>query len=67
VDEPAQPTTAEKVEAWRLHVLLEAGYPLALAEKISERWSGAAAIDLHAAVELVESGCTPYLAAEILL
>jgi hypothetical protein len=52
-----------KVESWRLHVLMEAGYPLPLAERIAR--SGA---DLHEAVLLVtERGCRPELAAEILL
>jgi hypothetical protein len=51
-----------KVESWRLHVLMEAGYPLSLAERIA-----AAEVDLHHAVELVEGGCTPETAAEILL
>jgi hypothetical protein len=52
-----------KVEGWRLHVLMEAGYPLPLAEKVAQ--SGA---DLHEAVVLVaERGCRPELAAEILL
>ena len=51
-----------KVESWRLHVLMEAGYPLPLAERIA----GSQA-DLHRAVELVTSGCTPETAAEILL
>ena len=52
----------DKVESWRLHVLIEAGYPLSLAERIA-----ASEIDLHRAVELVESGCAPETAAEILL
>jgi hypothetical protein len=51
-----------KVESWRLHVLIEAGFPLPLAERIAA--SGA---DLHAAVELVSQGCKPVTAAEILL
>ncbi len=51
-----------KVESWRLHVLIEAGYPLPLAERLA----GSEA-DLHRAVELVTSGCTPETAAEILL
>src|SRR6478609_7516311 len=38
----------EKVESWRLHVLIEAGYPLSLAEKIAHSEA-----DLHRAVELV--------------
>jgi hypothetical protein len=52
-----------RVESWRLHVLMEAGYPLSLAERIA----GSEAVDLHRAVELVSSGCTPETAAEILL
>ena len=52
-----------KVEGWRLHVLAEAGYPLPLAERLAR--SNA---DLPEAVTLVaERGCTPELAAEILL
>ena len=51
-----------KVESWRLHVLIEAGYPLPLAEQLAA--SGA---DLHTCVELVEHGCTPVVAAQILL
>ena len=51
-----------KVESWRLHVLMEAGYPLPLAERLA----GSEA-DLHRAVELVGAGCTPETAAEILL
>ena len=52
-----------KVESWRLHVLMEAGYPLPLAERLAQ--SGA---DLHVAAELVDRlGCAPETAAEILL
>jgi hypothetical protein len=51
-----------KVESWRLHVLMEAGYPLPLAERIAH--SNA---DLHHAVELLSRGCEPETAAEILL
>ncbi len=52
-----------KVESWRLHVLIEAGYPLPLAEQVAR--SGA---DLHEAVTLVsERGCGPDTAARILL
>jgi hypothetical protein len=51
-----------KVETWRLHVLMEAGYPVPLAERIAH--SNA---DLHRAVELVRAGCAPELAAEILI
>ena len=52
----------EKVESWRLHVLIEAGYPLPLAEKLAHSEA-----DLHRAVELVGAGCTHETAAEILL
>jgi hypothetical protein len=52
----------EKVASWRLHVLIEAGYPLPLAERMA--YSEA---DLHMAVELVRQGCAPKTAAEILL
>jgi len=51
-----------KVEGWRLHVLMEAGYPLPLAERLA----GSEA-DLHRAVELVTLGCEHQTAAEILL
>jgi len=51
-----------RVESWRLHVLIEAGYPLSLAERIA-----ASEADLHRAVALVERGCTPETAAEILV
>jgi hypothetical protein len=51
-----------KVESWRLHVLVEAGYPIPLAERVAH--SNA---DLHQAVALVRAGCAPDLAAEILI
>ena len=55
-------TEREKVASWRLHVLMEAGFPLPLAERLAQ--SNA---DLHRAVELVRQGCTFETAAEILL
>jgi hypothetical protein len=51
-----------KVESWRLHVLIEAGYPLPLAERLAHSEA-----DLHAAVELVRAGCKHELAIEILI
>lgn len=51
-----------KVENWRLEVLIRAGYPVRIAERLA--MSGA---DLHRAVELVERGCKPAVAALILL
>jgi hypothetical protein len=53
---------SSKVESWRLHVLMEAGYPLPLAERLA----GSDA-DLHRAVELVGQGCDPGTAVEILI
>jgi len=52
----------EKVESWRLHVLIEAGYPLPLAERLAHSDA-----DLHRAVELVHAGCSFETAAEILI
>jgi len=62
--EIAAPETNErsKVESWRLHVLIEAGYPLHLAERLA-----ASEADLHLAVELIRSGCGHGTAAQILL
>lgn len=62
--EVAEPDMSErsKVESWRLHVLIEAGYPLSIAERVA-----ASEADLHLAVELVQHGCTHKTAAEILL
>jgi hypothetical protein len=57
-----RPSERAKVESWRLHVLIEAGYPLPLAERLA-----ASEADLHRAVELVRSGCDAKTAAEILL
>ncbi|HUI37561.1 MAG TPA: hypothetical protein VLZ04_08740 [Gaiellaceae bacterium] len=51
-----------KVESWRLHVLMEAGFPLTLAEKIAHSEA-----DLHHAVDLIRQGCSPETAAEILI
>jgi len=55
-------TERAKVASWRLHVLIEAGYPLPLAERLA----GSEA-DLHVAVDLVGAGCSAETAAEILL
>jgi hypothetical protein len=62
--EIAEPETDErtKVESWRLHVLIEAGYPLPLAERLA-----VSEADLHVAVDMVGSGCAAETAAEILL
>jgi hypothetical protein len=52
----------EKVVSWRLHVLVEAGYPSELAQRLAR-----SEVDLHSAVELVLAGCTHETAADILL
>jgi hypothetical protein len=52
----------ERVAGWRLHVLIEAGYPVHLAERVAH-----SEVDLHRAVELVKQGCDATVAAEILL
>ena len=62
IETAESPSERAKVESWRLHVLMEAGYTLSLAERIA-----ATEVDLHRAVELLESGCDPETAAEILL
>ena len=61
IAEPVQ-SERERIAGWRLHVLIEAGYPVHLAERLA--FSEA---DLHRAVELVRQGCDATVAAEILL
>jgi hypothetical protein len=51
-----------KVESWRLHILIEAGYPLSIAERLA-----VSEADLHLACEMLGRGCVPETAAEILL
>lgn len=50
-----------QVEAWRLHVLLQAGYPVNLAERLAKSDA-----DLHQAVEMLSQGCSAHVAARIL-
>jgi hypothetical protein len=59
-DTPIRDAPSE-VEAWRLHVLLKAGYPTRVAERIAR--SNA---DLHKAVDMLACGCEPQTAARIL-
>jgi hypothetical protein len=56
-------TEAERIERWRYEALLRAGYEPSAARRIAERQD----VDLHHAVELLERGCSPELAAAILL
>jgi hypothetical protein len=60
--EDTRPNEQAKVESWRLHVLIEAGFPLPLAERLS-----VSEADLHECVDLLRQGCSPATAAEILL
>lgn len=61
IDEP-EISERSKVESWRMHVLVEAGYSLHAAELLA----GSDA-DLHRAVDLVHDGCPYETAAKILL
>jgi hypothetical protein len=58
--EPGMGVSPE-VEAWRLHVLLQAGYPLNVAERLARSDA-----DLHKAVEMLGKGCAAHMAARIL-
>lgn len=62
--EPALPPLSEPeaVEAWRLVVLLRAGYQFENAEQLA-----ASPADLHAATDLLEAGCPEHVALNILL
>jgi len=54
------------VIAWRLEQLVAAGYPERLAFMLARRADGPGRIDLHEAVELVQHGCSPATAVQIL-
>ena len=56
-------TEQELVEHWRSSELERAGYPAGIAAELAMRSD----IDLHLAAELLQRGCTPELAASILL
>ena len=62
ITEEWAPTEPQRVESWRLHILMGAGYPVHLAERLA-----ASDTDLHEAVDLVKRGCDPSTAVEILL
>ena len=61
-DDRHPPVGAREGRLLALHVLVEAGYPSELAERIAHSEA-----DLHHAVELVLAGCSHETAAEILL
>ena len=56
-------TEIERIESWRLEELERAGYPTAVATELAGRHY----VDLHRAIELVQRGCPPELALQILL
>ncbi len=56
-------TELEQVERWRKEELERAGYPRAAAKELAGRHY----VDLHTAIELVQNGCPPELALQILL
>jgi hypothetical protein len=56
-------TELERVERWRADELMRAGFDPSSAVELAARLD----IDLHAATELVDRGCTPELALQILL
>jgi hypothetical protein len=56
-------TELERVERWRAEELVGAGFDPSSAGELAARLD----IDLHAATELVDRGCPPELALQILL
>lgn len=56
-------TESERVERWRTDELLRVGYDFETAIVIAADQK----IDLHQAIELVERGCPPDVAARILI
>jgi len=56
-------TEIERIERWRAEELERAGYPAHDALKLAQRHD----VDLHAATDLLRSGCSPDLAVAILL
>jgi hypothetical protein len=57
-----QETEADRVVRWRAQELERAGFAPAAAAELAERND----VDLHRAIELLESGCPAELALEIL-
>jgi hypothetical protein len=55
-------TETEKVERWRAEALEHAGYDAVAALELAVRPD----VDLHRAIELLEHGCPPELAVQIL-
>ena len=57
-----RPTEQELVERWRAQELERAGFTADVAAELAARID----VDLHRAIELLEKGCSPELAADIL-
>ena len=57
------PTEMERIERWRAEELERAGYEPRAAGRLAVRHD----VDLHTAVELLQRGCPPQLALQILL
>jgi hypothetical protein len=62
VDEVLE-TELDRVERWRAEALVRSGYDVVAAAGIAARLD----IDLHTAIDLLESGCPADLAVRILL
>ena len=62
VDEVLE-TELERVERWRAELLVRSGYDTVDAAAVAARLD----VDLHAAIDLLRSGCPPELALQILL
>jgi hypothetical protein len=56
-------TELERIHRWRSEELERAGYDAKQAAKVAVRLD----VDLHHAIDLVQGGCPPHLALEILL
>jgi hypothetical protein len=56
-------TETERVERWRTEELLRVGFDVEVATLLGSEFG----VDLHAAIDMVERGCPPDLAARILL
>ena len=56
-------TELERIERWRLEMLARAGYSRDAAAELASRHD----IDLHAAIDLIEQGCSEDIALRILL
>jgi hypothetical protein len=63
MEQATAPTEHDQIERWRRDELVRAGYGRRLARTLAERLD----IDLHRALDLVDCGCDPELAARILL